>query len=206
MITWHLSKTGFEVPVIDGQVLASRYDPLKEATRFLTIHEAALTNIECVFLVGAGNPLIVQELLHAHSVSAVIVIDSHAELIQSMKERHQSDLVQWICISSFDELESLECLRKFFQMKFRVLVAPSSQFLPPAWLQDSVDFLNGHSVPGFFFQLSLRSPTKGPTGCHILPEIDGANFGKVKALQLIKSTDSPVAHDGITKILAELIL
>jgi hypothetical protein len=206
MIEWHLSKSGAEIPALNGIFLASRYDPQKEALRFLTLHEKSVKKMECVFLIGAGNPYIVQELLETHFVSAVVVIDSEATLIEAMRSRFRHDLVTWKFISNFQEANALNDLRRFFLMKFKVLVAPSSQFMQPEWLRSGIDFLKGHSVPGFYFQLGLRNPGKGPTLCHVLPETSEENFGKMKALELIRKPQTTSDADSITKILSELIV
>lgn len=205
MIDWFKSKTGVDVPMINGSVLASRFDPLKEAVSFLEANGPALKRLECLFLIGAGNQLIVQELLQAYKIPFVVVVDSRQELVDAMSTRFKNDFVIWKCVDEADAANAFQDIGHLFLTRFGVLEAPSSQFLDLQWRRSCRDFLNGHSVPGFYFQLNLRNPGQGPTICHVLPEEGVENFGKKKALELIKRSSS-IANDGITQILSELVL
>ncbi|MBX9767357.1 MAG: hypothetical protein K2X47_08815 [Bdellovibrionales bacterium] len=205
MIQWFLSKTGVEVPMINGSVLASRFDPHKEAVSFLKLHAAILQGVESIFLIGAGNHFIVQELIETYRVARVIVVDSQEDLVEAMSARFSNDLVTWKYVASIQTPNVFQDVSQSLLTKFRVLEAPSAQFLDLNWLRDCVDFLNGHSVPGFYFQLRLRNPGKGPSFCNVLPEEKIGNFGKTKALDLIRAGGkSP--EDGTTLILSELVL
>ena len=201
MIEWILSKSGHEVPCSNGQVFASRYDPVREAKHFLESRQTSLEDAECVFLVGAGNPFIVQELLLNKGIAAIIVVDENSELIAELGKRFQNDLVSWICPRVFCDDQAFRGYEKFFRLSFAVLVAPAAQFLDSNWVQNCVSFINGHSVAGFQFQLSICFPQLVQPLMHVVPEVD-RNFGKQKALDLMKT--GACAGD-LTSILSEIV-
>ena len=201
MIDWMLSKSGHDVPCSNGQVLASRYDPVREAKQFLESRQTLLDDVECVFLVGAGNPFIVQELLRNNEIAAIIVVDENPELIAELGRRFQNDLVSWVCPRVFYDDQDFRGYEKFFRLSFTVLVAPAAQFLDSDWVQNCVSFINGHSVAGFQFQLSIRFPQAVQPVMHLVPEVD-RNFGKQKALDLMRTGAS--AGD-LTSILSEIV-
>ncbi|MBX9769258.1 MAG: hypothetical protein K2X47_18420 [Bdellovibrionales bacterium] len=206
MISWQTSKSGLEIPVVDGNVLASRYDPRREALLFLKPFEASLQDKETVFLLGAGNVFVVQELRKQDRVPFVIVMDPNADLVTAMAQRHSDDRVRWSHISSFDFPDQLALFKKYFLTNFKVLVSPSAQFIDSNWIQSGQSFLNGHSVEGFRFQKDVRKLGEGSLSLHLLSNQEQGPFGKLKALEMIRDARRGSDADDLTQILGELVV
>jgi hypothetical protein len=111
----------------DGLWLASAFNPEAEAREWLARRREFLSQVKCIFVLGAGAGYHVSEL-YRHCDAEILVIETRAERIAAVSAIHAFDShrVKFICVDNVKRLRADERVRSAVSSSFVILQhAPS---------------------------------------------------------------------------------
>jgi hypothetical protein len=137
-----------------GRLLASRFDPTREAEAWINKRRGFLDKVKGVFVLGLGGGHHVRTLLKA-TPARVVVIERHMEIVEAVNEDF-GRRVNIECIASARELRSSSVVRELIQQSFVVLMHPASQAQEPEFYKDCAAQLIGRDWGALTWQWNLR--------------------------------------------------
>ena len=133
-----------------GRLLASREDPIREATRWVEHHRKYFTGRKSVIVLGVGCGYHLEILLQEPGVEKVVGIDVSDEVIAWNKTRLQNTAIDFYSIE--DVLE----LKTFVACSYAVLKYFPSIVINQKIFQEQYEFLLGRTVAGAQFVAATR--------------------------------------------------
>lgn len=144
------SKSGHRILRCAGRLLASREDPIREASRWVETNQKYFLGRKSVIVLGVGCGYHLEILKQEPGVKSVIGIDSSQEIIAWSKTRLANTGIQLL---SFEEVAKL---RSVVAENYCVLKYFPSIVLNQKIYEEHYEFLLGRTIPGAEFVSSLR--------------------------------------------------
>ncbi len=109
------AETGEKVLRFQGRLLASRFDPTREAQEWVASRRKFLGKVRSVFVLGLGSGHHVRELLKATDAN-IVVLESNADILQAAFDLHGFDPKR----VSLHHVANARALRKIDEVKAAV--------------------------------------------------------------------------------------
>ncbi len=167
MIEIESSRNGLPILKIEGKLLNSSYDPIREAQSWLESTQGKIEKFDHIIVLGMGSAYHVLELLKYATGKKVRIIENDSELVEKTLSLFSG--LKSIEVNVFEEATEIWSsaeLLKVIQSCFCVLRMPSSRFLNKAFFDEAeiclsarrpVDFLKVcQAQPAFKAQLDLQ--------------------------------------------------
>ncbi len=147
------SKSGHRILRCEGKLLASREDPIKEATRWLTGNQARFLDRETVLVLGVGCGYHLELLAQQESVKNIIGLESSAEVLIWTQNRLNG-------IKKIKLYNLAASNIAFSAANYSVLKYFPSWSMNPQSYQQSFEFYLGRSESGAKYLLQKRQDLK----------------------------------------------
>ena len=157
MIEWIETPSGEKVIRCDGHLLASRYDPLLEASDWLSRRRTFLRSVRTAFILGAGSGFHIAEVART-TEARLVVIEINEELRSAVQEKLKelSPRLIWAKAKCARDLRSEECVRAALENSFVVLEHPASVRLDAAAYREIGTFLRARDWGPLNWQWQLK--------------------------------------------------
>lgn len=130
MIETVRAESGDNVLRFQGRLLASRFDPRREASKWVLTRGRFIDKVQTVFVLGLGSGYHISELLKATSAK-IIVLEASTDIIEAVAP--EGDLankrVSIHHVSSAKSLRRLDAVKSAVKKSFVVLAHPPSRSL-----------------------------------------------------------------------------
>lgn len=178
------AESGDKVLRFQGRLLASRFDPRREAREWIASRRTFLDKVRSIFVLGVGSGHHIVELLEATS-ARIIVLETNAEILQAAFDLHQFDpsRVSLQHISSARNLRKIEEVKAGVVQSFIVMTHAPSFSLSPEIYRDCEAQLIARDWGNLNWQWKLR----GSADFDRTPRIDGT--GNTLSLHDIEQTE-----------------
>lgn len=178
------AESGEKVLRFQGRLLASRFDPRREAREWIAARKKFLSKVRSVFVLGLGSGHHIGELLEA-TQARIVVLEASAEIIQASFDLNAFDSAR----VSLHHISSARTLRKIDEVKtavtqsFIVMTHAPSFSLFPEIYKDIQAQLIARDWGNLNWQWKLR----GAADFDRTPRIDGT--GETLSLHDIEQTE-----------------
>lgn len=166
------AESGERVLRFQGRLLASRFDPAREAREWIASRREFLNKVRTVFVLGLGSGHHVRELLPA-TPARIVVLEANADVLQAAFDLHGFDAAR----VGLHHLPNARALRKIDEVKaavtksFVVLSHAPSCALAPELYKESRAQLVARDWGNLNWQWKLR----GAADFDRTPRIDGGS-------------------------------
>lgn len=149
--------SGDKVIRYDGRLLASRYDPKKEAQDWLNGRGDLLANVRTVIVLGLGSGHHILALLEKIS-ARLLVLEANEEIIEAAQTIHAFDpmKVRIEYVTSAKALRASDAVKAAVRESFVVLVHPASQSFNAELFESCRAQLLGRDWGSLNWQWNLR--------------------------------------------------
>ncbi len=123
-----VAKNGDSVLRVKGRLLASRFDPRKEATDWVARRLSFIDKVKTLIILGAGSGYHIFELM-VRTRAEILVLEPSLDLFEVVQRLHtfDSSRVRFENVQSAKGLRATASVRQAVKESFRVLVHPSSR-------------------------------------------------------------------------------
>lgn len=121
------AESGEKVLRYQGRLLASRFDPIREAQDWIQSRQRFLKDVRTIFVLGIGSGHHINELVKSTSAK-IVVLEANEEILKAVTEIHNFDdaRVSLHHVPSTRSLRKIEAVKAAVAKSFLVLVhAPS---------------------------------------------------------------------------------
>lgn len=161
------AESGDEVLRLNGRLLASRFDPKREARDWLAARREFIASVRSIFVLGLGCGFHVHELRGA-CAAEILVLEANADLVNSFAG---ADRVRVLHLSSARELRAMDEVKRGVRESFVTLThAPSFASNPEFYTACRTQLL-GREWGALSWQWRMRN---GPDFDRV-PRIEGGN-------------------------------
>jgi hypothetical protein len=178
------AETGEKVLRFQGRLLASRFDPRREAREWIASRKKFLGKVRSVFVLGLGSGHHIGELLEA-TQAKIVVLEASADILQASFDlkAFDSGRVSLHHISSARNLRKIEEVKAAVTQSFIVMTHAPSFSLFPEIYKDCQTQLIARDWGNLNWQWKLR----GAADFDRTPRIDGT--GETLSLHDIEQTE-----------------
>lgn len=123
-----VAKNGDSVLRVKGRLLASRFDPRKEATDWVARRLSFIDKVKTLIILGAGSGYHIFELM-VRTRAEILVLEPSLDLFEVVQRLHtfDSSRVRFENVQSAKGLRATASVRQAVKASFRVLVHPASR-------------------------------------------------------------------------------
>ena len=131
------SAAGDKILKADGRLLASRFDPMREARNWLAQRGPFLSQVRTVFVLGLGSGYHIKALLERTS-ARILVLEACPEIARNAAQIFAFDeqRVRIEHVSETRSVRGIESVRAAAANSFVVLVHPASYTLKPSLYEE----------------------------------------------------------------------
>lgn len=152
------TESGEKVLRFKGRLLASRFDPTREAKEWIESRQCFLKDVRTVFVLGFGSGHHVLELLNS-TRAKIIVLEANEEILNIGSKIHKFDesRVSFYHVSNARSLRRIEAVKSAVTKSFIVLThAPSFALSAEVYKEFSAQLL-GRDWGSLSWQWKLRN-------------------------------------------------
>jgi hypothetical protein len=157
-IKWEMSKSGHRVPSLNGICLASKFDPIAEAVKWVANYKESIFKSKTLFVLGLGAGFHVLELQRKMGDRKIIVLEPVTELIDDFISSHPyvTNDIKVLNIKGSQDLVNDPVIQKHLRSLFTILVHAPSTRIHKTHFKNVKEILTGRDLRALYFHLQCR--------------------------------------------------
>lgn len=161
MLDWEQNRSGHRVPRWNGNLLASRADPIREARGWAERHSPLARGVQSIFVLGVGGGFHISELAKQNPKKNIVAIDFVEELVTKFNSSKPPPEISALYFESASRILSNEDVRAALSLSHTICRhAPSIKCAPEEY-SEADRLLLGRDPQAFYSQLQARPEDYG---------------------------------------------